>query len=96
MLSHVGFDIFAAIVDRCRSVTFRYLHLVFGNCGKDLCAERTRNLHGDVSDTASSCMYENSLSGMDLGAIHQTLPSSDKNERQRRSLSHRKIRRLYG
>jgi hypothetical protein len=75
MLSHLGCDPLSPIVDRRGPITFGDLHLVFGNRGKDLCTECVRKLHGDVPDSASSRMYENSLSGTNMCAIDQAFPS---------------------
>src|SRR5262245_53622745 len=88
MPGNVGFHTLDPIVDRGRSIAFDYLCLLLRNRGEDLCIGRMCKLHRGVSDTAGSCMDENSLSGMNLGTIHQTLPSRDKNERKCSSLSH--------
>jgi hypothetical protein len=52
------------------------------------------NLHRDVSDTTCTGVHQHRLPSMDSGAIHQTFPSSDENERKGRSLSQGKICRL--
>src|SRR5258708_13381647 len=49
---------------------------------KDLGAKRTRELNGDVTDAASTAMDQYFPPAMNLGAIDQSLPTGDENQRQ--------------
>lgn len=62
--------------------------------GKDLGTTGLGQLYGCLADAPRSTMHQNTLAGMDIGAIHQPLPCRDEYQGQCGSLAHAQLSRL--
>src|SRR5579872_926363 len=82
------------IVDWRGAIPFDDMLLVGRDGGKDLGAECARDLHSNMTDSARACMDQYLLVGMDIGAVNEALPRSDRAQRQSRSLAHGEIARF--
>src|ERR1700761_9066771 len=86
--SHVLIRRESAIVDRDGSEAFCDRSLLRRDGGEDLCAQSFCELYGYVSDAARSGMYQHLLTAVYLGAIDETFPCGDGDERKRRGFAH--------
>src|SRR5262249_43317447 len=88
----VEVDIFlygdSAVVDGSSTELFDDVLLVGRDCGEDFGTEGLGELNDDVSDSAGASVDEHFLASVDFGAIDDTFPGGDGDQRKSRGLAH--------
>src|SRR5665213_2993943 len=84
------------VIDRGGTEAFDDGLLIGRDRGIHVCAEGTGNLHCDMADATCASMNQNFLTGVNVGAVDQTLPGRDETEWQGSSFAHGEVGGLEG